>query len=130
MRYFFLLGHLHVFNPAIVSYFPFSAYSAETGGSSSHALQDILSFESFYVDFVKIKSRIKGNEASVTQRSWQSTNALFEGDARAIFMYYMKHRVAAASAEKGTDTVGDPGLYDPIVKSDRVSRCSQAFDVE
>lgn len=45
-------------------------------------------------------------------------------------MYYMKHRLASASAEEGTDTIGDPGLYDPIAKSDPVSRCSQAFDVE
>lgn len=33
---------LHVFNPAMVSYLPFSAYSAETGGISSQSLQDIV----------------------------------------------------------------------------------------
>lgn len=47
----FGVSHLHVFNPAIVSYFPFSVYSAETGGISSHALQDILGFGSFFVEF-------------------------------------------------------------------------------
>lgn len=102
------LFHLHVFNPAIVSYFPFSVYSAETGGISSHALQDISGFRVVLCGFDKIESKIESNQTSVTQHSSPSMDASLGGNTRAIYMRHMKHRLAVITAEEGTDASEAP----------------------